>query len=259
MVKHSRLGWLAACLGLLGSACLAQAVPDAPATPGRTAIERQDIRAQLLPVRYTTLASEIGAKIRHLPVREGGRFMNGDLLVGFDCSVQETLLQKANAELQGARATMVANQRLAELRSVGQLDLELSQAVVAKAQADVATNQSILSKCQIHAPFAGRVAEQKVREQQFVQPGTALLDILDDSALELEFLVPSGWLRWLKTGLRFQVNIDETGKSYPAYVTRLGARVDPVSQSIKVTATIDGRHTELVAGMSGRVQLSAAR
>ena len=71
--------------------------------------------------------------------------------------------------------------------------------------------------------------------------------------------MPSGWLRWLKSGYRFRVGIDETGKSYPAHVTRLGARVDPVSQSVKVTATIDGRFTELVAGMSGRVQISAGR
>ena len=254
--------WVAAVFaGLIGQAAPAQTALGGDALPAlpRTALERQDIRAQLMPVRYTTLASEIGAKVNRLPVREGASFKSGDLLVGFDCTVQETLLQKAAAELQGAEFTLTANQRLAELRSVGQLDLDLSLAAVAKAKADVATNQSVLTKCQVTAPFDGRVAEQKVREQQFVQPGVALLDILDDSSLELEFLVPSGWLRWLKSGHRFRVGIDETGKSYPAHVTRLGARVDPVSQSVKVTATIDGRFTELVAGMSGRVQISAGR
>jgi len=39
-------------------------------------------------------------------------------------------------------------------------------------------------------------------------------------------------------------------------VKRLGASVDPVSQSIKVVATIDGRFLDLIAGMSGRVQLA---
>lgn len=249
-----------ACLVLSGQAASAQsyAAPDGAGTVPRSPLGRQDIRAQLMPVRYTTLASEIGAKVSRLPVREGASFKAGDLLVGFDCTVQDTLLQKAAAELQGAEFTFAANQRLADLRSVGQLDLDLSIAAVAKAKADVATNQTVLSKCRITAPFDGRVADQKVREQQYVQPGVALLDILDDSSLELEFLVPSGWLRWLKSGLRFKVAIDETGKSYPAQVTRLGARVDPVSQSVKVTATIDGRFTELVAGMSGRVQISAA-
>ena len=53
------------------------------------------------------------------------------------------------------------------------------------------------------------------------------------------------------------IRIDETGKTYPAKVQRIGARVDPVSQSIKLTAAIDGRFPDLIAGMSGRVALSA--
>jgi hypothetical protein len=100
------------------------------------------------------------------------------------------------------------------------------------------------------------VAEQKAREQQFVQAGQQLLDILDDSALELEFIVPSRWLGWLKAGHAFKVSIDETGQTYPARITRLGARVDPVSQSVKAAATIDGKFPDLIAGMSGHLLLS---
>ena len=110
-----------------------------------------------------------------------------------------------------------------------------------------------LGKCEIVAPFNGRVAEQKVREQQYVQPGQALLEVLDDSALEVEFIMPSRWLRSVRVGSTVQIAVDETGRSYPARVQRLGARVDPVSQSVKVIATIDGRHPDLMAGMSGRV------
>jgi len=81
--------------------------------------------------------------------------------------------------------------------------------------------------------------------------------VLHANSLDLEFLVPSRWLRWLKPGLPLRVSIDETRRTYPARFTRIGARVDPVSQTVKVAATIEGRHPELVAGMSGRVQASA--
>ena len=139
---------------------------------------------------------------------------------------------------------------------MGQLELDLSKSAVSKARAEVGLNKAVVAKCQVLAPFAGRVAEQKVREQQFVQPAQALLDILDDSVLELEFLVPSAWLRWLKVGGSFEVQIDETRKTYPAKFTRIGARVDPVSQSVKVAAAIHGRFPELMAGMSGKVQIT---
>ena len=124
-----------------------------------------------------------------------------------------------------------------------------------RARAEIGANQAVMAKCGISAPFAGRVAEQKVREQQFVQAGQPLLDIIDDSVLELEFLVPSRWLGWLRVGSGFQVQIDETGRTYPAKFIRIGARVDPVSQSVKVAAAIDGRFPDLMAGMSGRVQV----
>ncbi len=243
----------------------AAAAPAKPAPGGesaaapaveRSAPRQQEIRAQLSPRRYTTLASEIGAKINRLPVAEGGSFRAGQLLVSFDCSIQQAQLQKAQAELVGAEKTLGANNELAKLNSVGNLELELSRAAVDKARAEVATGRSVLGKCSIAAPFGGRVAEQKVREQQYVQPGQPLLDILDDSVLELEFIVPSHWLAWIKPGGSFKVAIDETRKSYPAKFTRIGARVDPVSQSVKVAAALDGRFTELIAGMSGRIEIT---
>ncbi|MFZ2855771.1 MAG: efflux RND transporter periplasmic adaptor subunit, partial [Rhodocyclaceae bacterium] len=236
-----------------GAAALA---PNAVAAPGASAMDRREIRAQLAPRRYTTLAAEIGAKVNRLPVPEGAVFRQGQALIQFDCTRQQTQLDKARATLGAAEKTLRVNKRLAELNSVGKLELEIAEAEVVKARADVAANAAVIGKCTIAAPFAGRVAEQKVREQQYAQLGQALLEIIDDSTLELEFIVPSKWLVWLKPNAVFRVGIDETGKTYPAKVQRIGARVDPVTQSIKLNAVIDGRFPELIAGMSGRVELT---
>lgn len=251
-----RAACLSAFAGLLGQPLPLLAQGPSSALPATSAVARQEIRAQLLPRQFTVIAAEIGAKINRLPVAEGGAFKVGQLLVGFDCSVQQAQLQKARAEHGAAEHTLNANKRLLELNSIGQLEVDLARSALSKAAAEVAAQQAVLSKCAIQAPFAGRLAEQKVREQQYVQPGQPLLDILDDSVLELEFLVPSGWLTWLKPGVRFEVEIDETGKTYPAKFIRIGARVDPVSQSVKVAAAIDGRFPELITGMSGRVRIT---
>jgi len=265
----SALRWL---LPLFGAAALlgpadarAQARAGASAGSGLSSsadqalaarLKGQEIRAQLTPRRYTTLAAEVGARIQRLSVAEGGAFTEGQALVMFDCTVQQAQLDKARAEFDAAQATLKSNERLLELNSVGQLELELSRSAVGRARAEVGMHEAVLSKCTVRAPWAGRVAEQKAREQQFVQSGQPLLEILDDSTLELEVLVPSSWLVWLRAGQRVRVQIDETRKSYPARFTRIGARADPVSQSVKVTAAIEGRFPELVAGMSGRLQPS---
>lgn len=232
------------------------AAQEVPPLSVRSGADKQEIRAQLAPRRYTTLAAEIGARISKIDVPEGGRFQKGQTLVAFDCSLQQAQLQKAQATLTAAERTFAANKRLAELNSVGKLELEVSEAEASKARAEVSFMHISLGKCRIAAPFAGRIAEQRVREQQYVQPGQPLLEILDDSALELEFIVPSKWLVWLRPDQKFEVAIDETGKVYPAKVQRIGARVDPVSQSIKLSAVIDGQFDELVAGMSGTVRMA---
>jgi len=251
----------ACALALLASTGHA-AAPQTDAAAGSatgSALENREIRAQLAPRRYTTLAAEIGAKINRLPLVEGAAFKQGQVLVQFDCMLQQAQLAKANAALMAADTTWHGNQKLAELNSVGKMELDVSKAEVLKAQAEVAANRTLIGKCQIAAPFAGRITEQKVREQQYVQPGQGLLEIIDDSQLELEFIVPSRWLAWLRSGAVFQVNIDETGKTYPAKVLRIGARVDPISQSVKLTAVIDGHFNELIAGMSGKVLITPPR
>lgn len=261
----ARFNFPALWLALAGAAFAADAPrPPAvlptvvPAKPVASPVQgdQREIRAQLSPRRFTTLAAEIGAKVSRLPVAEGGAFRAGQSLVQFDCGLQRAQLDKARAMLGGSEKTWNANKRLSELNAVGRVELDLSEAEVTKNRAEVSAMGTMLGKCSVAAPFAGRIAEQKVREQQYVQPGQPMLEIIDDSVLELEFIVPSRWLAWLKPGHAFQVAIDEAGKSYPAKVQRIGARVDPVSQSIKLVAAIDGKFPELIAGMSGRVTMS---
>jgi RND family efflux transporter MFP subunit len=189
-------------------------------------------------------------------VAEGERFKAGTLLVQFDCSMQRAQLERARAELSASEQTFKANLQLQKLNSVGKLDLELSRAAVQKSKADVSIGAALVQKCEIRAPFAGRVVEQKVREEQVVQPGQPLLEILDDTSLELEFIAPSSWLSWVAPGQPFEVRIDETAKTYSAQFTRIGARVDPVSQTVKIAGRITGQHPELMAGMSGVVQVN---
>jgi multidrug efflux pump subunit AcrA (membrane-fusion protein) len=73
----------------------------------------------------------------------------------------------------------------------------------------------------------------------------------------LEFIAPSKWSPWLLRNYRFQITVDETGRSYPAKVTRVGARIDSISQTFKVAAVIDGDYPELAPGMSGTLDIQA--
>ena len=53
-----------------------------------------------------------------------------------------------------------------------------------------------------------------------------------------------------------EIKLDETGKSYPAKITRVNGKIDPVSQTIKVAAVIDGEFKDIAPGMSGVLVIS---
>ncbi|MBF0296467.1 MAG: HlyD family efflux transporter periplasmic adaptor subunit [Magnetococcales bacterium] len=231
-------------------------LPVAAAQAGELNVMPAALRAQLVPRQFTTLSAEVAAKVEKLPFREGERFKKGEILVQLDCTVQKSQLNKARALSQGAGKNLATVLRLQELKSIGALDVSLAESKVAESRAEVDVMATLVQKCTIPATFNGRVVEQKARELQFVQTGQPILEILDDQHLELELIVPSRWLSWLGIGTAFQVAIDETGRRYPVKLTRIGARVDPVSQSVKVFGEVQGAFAELIAGMSGQAALA---
>ncbi len=218
--------------------------------------ESFEIRALLAPKLETTLSSQISARIEKINIAEGGAFRRGRTLVQFDCAVPNAQLQKAQAELRAANMQLKANQNLKKHNAIGQLEVATAQAEVDKSHAQVNLIQARVKMCRVHAPFAGRATKLLVHPYQSIREGAPLMEILDDRKLKMELIVPSHWLRWLKAGAGFNVHIDETNKSYPAVVTMLGARVDPVSQTLPVTAEIKGKYNELLSGMSGIADLS---
>lgn len=248
-----RAAWaLCLCLPLAGLAAQPAGSPTLTDRSGR-------VRTQLNPLNEVVLSSELSARIEQLPLREGDAFVAGDLLVGFDCALFRAQLQKSQATLEGAEQLARINQRLAELNSVGELEVQQAQARLNESRAEVSYMQTMVGRCAITAPYSGRVAKRMAAPQQYVTPGTPILGIVDTSQLELQMIVPSRWLAWLKPGSRLSVLVDELNKSYPARIVRIGARIDPVSQSVTVIATIDGKQPGLLPGMSGWARFSKGK
>ncbi len=215
------------------------------------------LRAQIKARRSTLISSEMNARISQLRLRDGERFDEGDTLVSFHCTLEEAQVNKAKASLEKATKTYEVKQRLEALHSIGALELAVAKAEEGEAKAEMQVTQAVLSRCVIKAPFSGKVTDVMAKPYQTVKGGDPLLEILDDKELEVEFMAPSKSLPELSLGRHFQVTLNETNKSYQAEITRLGGKVDPVSQTIKVYGRIVDKAAELLTGMSGAVELTS--
>jgi multidrug efflux pump subunit AcrA (membrane-fusion protein) len=107
----------------------------------------------------------------------------------------------------------------------------------------------------VRAPFAARIAKVYVKPFQTVAEGTPLFDLVSDGDLKIRLNVPSPWLARLKEDMPIQVRLLETGKTYPAHISAINARVDAVAQTIELEARFDEAHADVRPGMSGVAQL----
>lgn len=235
---------------LPGSATVA---PGAGAASKGSAVaeEAGRIRAQVISLHDVTISSEVQGKIARLPLNEGEAFQRGQLLVGFDCDLYAAQLSKVEATADAAAKVFAVNQKLSALHSVGELDVEEAKAKAKEADAEATYMRETVDRCQVTAPFSGRVAKRLVTQYEYVPAGKPLLQIVDTEDLELKLIVPSAWLSWLRAGSAMRVHIEDLNANYSASIVRLGARVDPVSQTLEVSARIKGSHPELLPGMSG--------
>lgn len=213
------------------------------------------IRTQLVAGNDVVLSSQIAARIARLALKPGDAFRKGEALVVFDCDQYRAQQNKTDATAAAMDKQFQVTQRLAQLHSVGELDVEQAQAKAKEAAADSAYMRTMVAGCRIDAPFDGRVVKREAAPFEYVTPGKPLLEILDTSQLEVQLIVPSNWLRWLKSGAPFTVHVDDIDLDVPAEVVRIGAAIDPLSQTITLSGRIKGAQTTaLLPGMSGWAQ-----
>lgn len=222
------------------------------ATPGKASQPRSSqVRAQVTAQRSADMAAAMDAAIVQLVIQEGQTVEAGTLLIGFDCAVEKAEARRAEVERAAARKQVAVTRKLNKLQGVNAAELARHEADAAIAEADLAIARTQIAKCTVTAPFTGIVANLPVREFGFVRVGDPILRLVDPTSLDVDVIVPSLWLRWLKPGHPGTVTIEELDQSFDITVQRIGAEIDPVSRSVKVIASISDIGTDLKPGMSG--------
>ena len=196
------------------------------------------------------IASRMTALITALPLDAGQTFGRGQLLASFDCSQMKAQLSAASAAAAAYRKTYDTNVELDRYKAIGTNEVGVSKANLGKATAEAQAVQAGLGQCAIFAPFAGTVMERTAHAHDVAAAGQPLMKIQGTGDLKVELIIPSTWLTWVKPGTPFTFAIDETGGSVTGRIARLGAAVDPVSKTMRVTGAIVVQGTVL-PGMSG--------
>lgn len=207
-------------------------------------------RVVVQALKQATLSAEIAARITHLSLRDGDSFKKDEVLVGFDCLIFEAQRDKVQAELRAALARLANDRELERSRSIGALDVQLSEVAVQRAEAEMRMAQINTERCVIRAPWPGRVVLRRAHELEVAKLHQEILSIVSTDRMEVMAVVPGQWVRTLKPGQSFEVRLDETGSRHMAEIVAIGSQVDAVSQTISLRGSI-ARDPRLLPGMTG--------
>lgn len=216
--------------------------------------EHYQARALLTPTQKATLSAPMSERIQSIRVEESDSFQKGRALITFECDILHAEERQAAAELEIKRRTHETHILMQEMQSISGLEVAISSARIKQARAALEKVRTEVKRCTIKAPFSGRVTIRHVEPFESIKKGEKLIDIVEDQNLRIELHIPSHWLRWLKIGSPFQLLIDETNTTVEATVSMIGARINPVSQTLKIRGKLNQPDDTLLSGMSGSAQ-----
>lgn len=227
-------------------------IPPDPATAAAAGTpERSAVRGVIKPRDEVLYSSKIAARISQMPYKEGERFKKGAVLVAFDCSRLRAELNAAWAANRASQQLLRQNMELDSYNAIGKSEVQIARAKADQSASEAGALQAQLQDCSIVAPFSGIVVEKKAQQHENAAPGQELTRVLNDDDLEVHLIAPSNWLSWLRVGTAFSFKVDETGRTHAGKVARLGASVDPVSQTVRLVGVFTAGRDGVLPGMSG--------
>ena len=207
-------------------------------------------RGVLIAGQSADIAAGMTGRLISAPWKPGQYVKTDAVLAEFDCD-------RGRAELDARRTAHKTlslkhdNQaELFEFGAAGALDVSIAKSERDQVAAETRALEISLKDCIIRAPFPAYVTARHVDAYETPQAGQPLYSLNRAGTTEISVIAPSDWAAWAKPGQRFSFRVDETGETIPAKVLRLSAVVDPVSQTIELTARPSAKF-KARPGMSG--------
>lgn len=244
------------------SASIAQAVRGADVTFDTLWI-RVRAAGQAEAFRRTTVTAQVDGLVQAVPVRENRTVGPGATLVQIDTTEHALDVAQARANLLAAEAeyrqrvlfddeiedAQVRAERERIARSTSQLD----QRGVDLRQAELR-----LDRTRVGAPFAGRVADLRVVEGEYVTTGADLMTIVDLDPIKVEVQVLEAELGSLSEGRRAEVSFPAfPGELFAGAIETINPVVDPESRTGRVTVLLRNPAGRIKPGMYAEVALDA--
>lgn len=258
----------------LGLALLAASAASAqtPVEVGVTSPKRGNIhRYVTLPGtlranQQVTLHAKVAGYLKSIAVDKGDTVKAGQLIA--ELELPEIVAERAKHEAE-LKIAKLESERIGSARAkapdlITPMLADTTEARVAKAQAALGYNESMLAYAKIAAPFAGVVTMRYVDPGAFVPAATAganvqaaaIVTLMDYSTIRVRVPVPEIEAARVQVGQPVVVTSDSLpGKTFRGKVSRHTGALDEASRSLLVEADLPNADLALRPGMYVSVKI----
>jgi RND family efflux transporter MFP subunit len=239
------------------------------------------------PLEETTIYARASGYVRKWYVDIGDKVKEGQLLAELDTPEIDQELEQARAQLTQAQATLVqskANRELSKTNlqryrqlapsgvvSMAELDqreamaqvddanVNVAEATIAAAEANVRRLSQFRSFARVTAPFAGTVTQRSIETGALVSAGNGqpMYKVAATDPARVFVQVPQDLAPAVRSGVPASVTVREyPGRTFAGKVARAAGELDAATRTMNTEIRVPNPDATLIAGMYAQVSLT---
>lgn len=216
--------------------------------------------------RSVELGFEVPGKIIELPITEGQKVREGDLLARLDPADYEAARDAADSNRRALSAAYSRAKKIFDQGAGSQAEVDKTLRDIQVAKEDLKKAQKALDDTSLKAPFSGEIATKIVDNFQNVQAKQAVLLLQDISGLEMDINVPEQDFAYATPGITHEERTARAkpeivvssfpDRRFPARFKSVSTTADPVTRTYEVTFAFDNpADLTVLPGMTAKVIL----
>lgn len=199
------------------------------------------------PNKSLDISSPVEGVVAKVYVDRGDSVRAGQLLMELDTSIEQAVLNLATARADFANRTLSRNDNVADVMSSQEIDELITDAKVAKLEAQEAAMRLDMKK--ITSPIDGLVVEKFRAEGEYVSE-EPVYSIVSIDPLYVEVIAPLSAFGKTLVGQKAQVKPEAPiGGSYLALVTKVDSVIDSASGTFRIRLEIPNPNASLPSGL----------
>lgn len=256
-----------------GASIEAQAIPPVETELVRKApvVRRLELSGTVNSPHASQISTSVEGLVSKVYFDSGAHVKEGDLLLELDAELEQAAYDQAEAQAAQAAAEVAdAQRRLRIAESLAKRDYGPKNEVEARqaeVEIDTATHESfkaeqkrrnaILERHKLPAPYDGVISKRMAEVGQWVEPGTAVFELVAMRDFRVDVPVPQDYYARLRKGAEVELKIDALpGETVPATIGALIPVSDPDARTFTLRVLPKRDDIPITPGMSARVLLN---